>query len=133
MPRVTWPLRQGSPVIRVVLTLAAGSQPLPLWLLLANTGAGNGTSRFELILEESDCLHCGGKPSAPVGLGGAYAGQYPVYQLQVQLPELGFARAVRVVGVPTNPRGFEGIAAFHLLNRFTYGNFGNRKEFGLET
>src|SRR5205823_14717487 len=109
-----------------------GKQPLPL-LLLADTGAGSRTSRFELILDESDCLLCGGKTSSMIGLGGAYAGQYPIYQLRVQVPELGFARAVRVVGVPANPRGFEGIAGFRFLNRFTYGNFGNPAEFGLET
>jgi hypothetical protein len=80
MPRVTWPLRQGSPTVRVVLTLAAGDHPLPLFLL-ADTGAGNNTSRFELILEESDCLLCGGQPRSPVALGGAYAGSFPLYQL----------------------------------------------------
>lgn len=68
-----------------------------------------------------------------VGLGGAYAGQYPLYQLRLQVPELGFAAAVRVVGVPTNPQYFEGIAGFRFLNRFTYGNFGIPAEFGLET
>jgi hypothetical protein len=35
--------------------------------------------------------------------------------------------------VPANPQGFEGIAGFRFLNRFTYGNFGNPAEFGLET
>src|SRR5262245_16613614 len=111
MPRVTWLLGQGCPAIRVVLTLKAANQPLPLFLL-ADTGAGNNTSRFELVLEESDCLLCGGKASATVGLGGAYAGYYPVYILQVQIPELGFDLPVEVAGVPANPQGFEGIAGF---------------------
>jgi len=110
----------------------SGNQPLPLFLL-ADTGAGGNTSRFELILEESDCLLCGGKTSAMVGLGGAYTGQYPLYLLRVQVPELGFDDPVAVVGVPANPPGFEGIAGFRFLNRFTYGNFGNPAEFGLET
>ena len=102
MPRATWSLRQGCPVIRVVLTLAAGNHPLPLFLL-ADTGAGSNSCRFELLLEESDCLLCGGKPIAPVGLGGGLTGQYPVYVLPVQIPELGFDVPVRVVEVPTNP------------------------------
>jgi hypothetical protein len=89
-------------------------------------------SPYELILEESDCLLCGGQASATVRLTGAYAGQYPLYQIPVQIPELGFATPIRVVGVPVNPRGFEGIACFRFLNRFTYGNFGNPAEFGLE-
>src|SRR2546430_14567422 len=106
MPRATWPLRQGSPAVRVVLTLRAGNQPLPLFLL-AVTAAGNSTSRFELILEESDCLLCGGQPQAPVVLGGAYSGSFPVYQLRVQIPELGFDAPVRIVGVPHNPQRSE--------------------------
>jgi len=132
MPRAVWPLRQGCPAIRVVLTLAAGSQQLPVFLL-ADTGAGSSTSRFELLLEESECLFCGGQPRASVILGGAYGGSFPLYQVRVQIPELGFDVPIHVVGVPANPRGFEGIASFRFLNRFTYGNFGNPREFGLET
>jgi hypothetical protein len=75
----------------VILTLAAGKQPLPL-VLLADTGAGSTTARFDLVLDESDCLLCGGKPSAMVHLEGAYAGDYPVYQLRVKPPELAFSR-----------------------------------------
>jgi hypothetical protein len=112
--------------------MLAGNQPLPLFLL-ADTGAGDSTSRFELILEESDCLLCGGQPHSPVVLSGAYAGSFPRYQLRVQVPELGFDVPLHVVGVPSHPQGFEGIAAFRFLNRFTYGNFGNPAEFGLET
>jgi hypothetical protein len=87
---------------------------------------------FDLILEESDCLLCGGQPQVSVQLGGAYTGPFPLYQLQVQIPELGFDAPVHVVGVPANPRDFEGIAGFRFLNRFAYGNFGNPGEFGLE-
>jgi len=132
MPRATWPLRQGCPSIRVVLTLVAGNQPLPLFLL-AGTGAGNNTARFELILEESDCLLSGGQPRSPVTLGGAYSGSFPLYQVRIQVPELGFDVPVHVVGVPVRQPGFDGIAGFRFLNRFTYGNFGNNAEFGLET
>lgn len=132
MTRVTWPLHQGCPIIKVVLTLAAGGHPLPL-TLLADTGGGGNTAHFELLLEESDCLLCGGKSSTTTLLGGAYTGRYPLYRLRVQNPALGIDSAVDVVGVPAAPSGFEGIAGFRFLNRFTYGNFGNRSEFGLET
>jgi hypothetical protein len=30
------------------------------------------------------------------------------------------------------PRPFDGIACFRFLNRFTYGNFGDPNQFGLE-
>lgn len=132
MPRATWPLRHGCPAIPVVLTLAAGGQPLPLFVL-ADTGAGNSTSSFELLFEESDCLLCGGNPMRTVALTGTYSGQFPLYHLRVQVPELGFDLPVHVVGVPANLQGFEGVACFRFLNRFTYGNFGNPAEFGLET
>jgi hypothetical protein len=63
---------------------------------------------------------------------GAYAGSFPLYQLRIQVPELGFDVPLLVVGVPAAPHGFEGVAGFRFLNRFTYGNFGNPAEFGLE-
>lgn len=37
-----------------------------------------------------------------------------------------------VVGVADTPKGFDGIACFPFLNRFTYGNFGDRASFTLE-
>jgi hypothetical protein len=130
MPRATWPLCHGRPSIQVVLMLA-GNQPLTLDLL-ADTGAGTITSVFDLILEEGDCLLCGGRPTSSVALGGAYAGSFPLFSLRVQIPALGFDRDLPVVGVPAAPRGFKGIAGFRFLNQFTYGNFGNPGEFGLE-
>jgi hypothetical protein len=132
MPRATWPLRLGCPTIRIVLTLAAGNQPLPCYLI-ADTGAGTVASGFDLLLPESDCLLCGGSLWSSVALGGAYAGSFSLYLLRVQIPELGFDSFLRVVGVPTPPTGFAGIASFCFLNQFTYGNFGNPGEFGLET
>lgn len=54
------------------------------------------------------------------------------YLIRVQVPRLGFDRNVRVVGVPSLPAGFDGIACFRFLNRFTYGNFGDPSQFGLE-
>ena len=65
-------------------------------------------------------------------LGGAYSGRYRVYVVPAQIPALGFAQNIPVVGVPSVPTRFNGIAAFRFLNRFTYGNFGDPGQFGLE-
>jgi hypothetical protein len=132
MPRVEWPLRNGRPWVEVVLTLAPAGQPL-VRALLADTGAGSSNSIFDLILDEVDCVLCGGIPGASVALGGAYVGSFPLYDVSVQIPTLGFAKNLRVVGVPALLAGFEGIACFSFLNRFHYGNFGDRGVFGLES
>jgi hypothetical protein len=50
----------------------------------------------------------------------------------VRLPALGFDEIVRVVGVPSVPAGFDGLACFAFLDRFTYSNFGDPDQFGLE-
>ena len=100
MPTLQWPLRRGRPHVEVVLTLALGGQPL-IRSLLADTGAGSQSSVFELILDEDDCLLCGGNPDQLVTLGGAFSGSFPAYLLFVQIPSLGFAQNVRVVGVPS--------------------------------
>jgi hypothetical protein len=131
MPRVQWRLRQGRPCIEVLLTQAAGGQQAPR-VLLADTGAGARHATFELVLDEADCLVCGGNPLAPVTLSGAYVGSFPTYAVPVQLPGLGFVQNLRAVGVPSTPKGFDGIACFQFLNRFTYGNFGDTGQFGLE-
>jgi hypothetical protein len=131
MPRVQWPLRHHRPCVEITLTLAQGGQSL-LRMLLADTGAGSLMSGFELLLDEDDCLLCGGVPAPSVTLSGAYGGPFPTYTLSVQLPSLGFAQKVPVVGVPSVPTGFDGIACFGFLNRFTYGNFGDPRQFGLE-
>jgi hypothetical protein len=131
MPRVQWPLRHGRPCVQVVLALAQGAQQL-VRTLLADTGAGSQQADIDLLLEEDDCLLCGGYPGQPVTLGGAYAGSFPTYDLLVFLPALAFAKHLRVVGVPAKPAGFDGIACFRFLNRFTYGNWGDPGQFGLE-
>jgi hypothetical protein len=131
MPLMQWPLRNGRPCIEVVLTLAADGRPLPR-VLLADTGAGSKTARFQLILDELDCVLCGGTPLQPIQLSGAYAGAFPTYGLDVRLSALNFAQVVRVVAVPTLAPGFDGIAGFRFLNRFSYGNFGDWDGFGLE-
>src|SRR5262245_44792027 len=130
MPRITWPLHRGRPRISIDVVLAGG-QTRPLELL-ADTGAGTASSRFELILLESDCRRFGGQDASPVGLGGAYAGTFPLCDVRVCLPALAFDEEVSVVGVPSIPAGFGGLACFRFLNRFDYGNFGNPAQFGLE-
>ena len=89
MPRVQWPLHQGRPCVQVFLTLAQGGQLLPR-ILLADTGAGSRTDPFQLVLDEDDCLLCGGFPYPSVTLGGAYVGTFPIYDIPVRLPALGF-------------------------------------------
>jgi hypothetical protein len=117
--------------VKVILTLAQGGQPLER-TLLSDTGAGSQNSGFDLILDEDDCLLCGGNPLYHLVLTGAYAGSFPVYGLRVRLPALGLDQNMRSVGVPSVPAGFHGIGCFGFLNRFTYGNFGDPKQFGLE-
>jgi hypothetical protein len=131
MPRAQWPLRRGRPCLEVILTLTQGAQPL-VRTLLADTGAGSQRFDVALILQERDCLVCGGSSHRPVVLGGSYAGSFPTYTLPVHVPALAFIQDLRVVAVRSVPRGFDGIACFGFLNRFTYGNFGNPGEFGLE-
>ena len=131
MPRVQWGLRRGRPCVEVVLTLAQSGQTLPR-TLLADTGAGSQSAGIDLILDEDDCLMCGGLAGTSVILGGAYVGSFPLYDLAVELPALGFAKDLRVVGVPSVPAALDGIACFRFLNRFQYGNFGDPELFGLE-
>jgi hypothetical protein len=78
MPRVLWPLLHHRPIVEVVLTLTSGGQLL-VRQLIADTGAATALAGFELVLRENDCLACGGIPSHPVTLGGAYIGTFPVY------------------------------------------------------
>ena len=131
MPRVLWPLVSGRPCIEVTLTLAVGGQPIPL-ALLADSGAGSRNDPFGLILDEDDCLLCGGVAGEAVSLGAAYLGSFPVYLMSVQIPPIGFNGRVRAVGVGSVPANFNGIACFAFLNQFTYGNFGDSNQFGLE-
>jgi len=117
--------------VEIVLTLALGGHPISR-TLLADTGAGSRGAGIDLLLDENDCLLAGGKPSQIVMLGGSYRGAFPTYVLRVQIPALGFNRKVRAVAIASPPAGFDGIAAFGFINRFTYGNFGDANQFGLE-
>lgn len=132
MPRVVWPLHRDQPCIEIVLSSATTGQHIDR-RLLADTGAGTARAGFELLLEESLCIQAGGIPVQPVALGGAYSGAFPVYAVRIQIPALGFAQHVRVVGISTVPAGFDGLAGFRFLNRFSYGNFADSNQFGLET
>jgi hypothetical protein len=131
MPRVQWPLRAGRPCVELNLITVPAGQPLPR-SLLADSGAGSQQFRIELILLEGDCLRCGASPLKPIKLGGAYSGWYPTYVMTVELAGLGVLLNVRAAAVPSAPVGFDGIACFRFINRFTYGNFGDPTQFGLE-
>jgi hypothetical protein len=131
MPRIQWPLHLHRPQVEVRLRLAGTGQEISR-RLVADTGAGTRFDAFELILDEEDCLLGGGIFVYEVGLSGAFSGKFPVYLLDVSLPGLLFGDALPVVGAPRVPRGFDGIACFRFLSRFTYGNFGNPDTFVLE-
>ena len=132
MPRAIWTHLRGRPRIQIAFSLAASNRQV-VRNLIADTGAGNDRSTVDLILFEPDCISFGGVSSISVVLGGAFTGTFPVYHIRVQLPQLGFDRLLRVVGVPSVPTGFDGLACFRFLNRFSYGNFGDPNQFGLET
>ena len=101
MARAQWPLWRGRPIIEVTLTLASGGQQVNR-RLIADTGAGSLHSSSDLLLDEHECLLCGGTPMKAVVLGGAYVGAYPTYALQVAIPVLGFNETVSVVGLPAS-------------------------------
>jgi hypothetical protein len=91
MLRAQWPLSRGRPVIEVALILAQGGQQITR-RLIADTGVGSLHSAIELLLDEHDCLLCGGTPMKRVVLGGAYVGSYPVYALRISIRPSGSMR-----------------------------------------
>jgi hypothetical protein len=131
MTRSIWPLRNGRPTIQIELPLPDGKTVART--LLADTGAGTTRSEFELVLDEEDCLLGGAFPCDPIQLRGAYAGTFPVYLLSIRVPGIPEDHDVRAVAVEKTPAGLDGIACFRFLNRFSFGNFGNREQFGIET
>ena len=105
-------------------------------IVLADTGAGSHVAPFELLLRARDCQqYMGLHSSQTVALGGAIVGTYPIYALWMAIPALTWGRRVRVVAIPDTacPVGLDGFACFRFLNTFTYGNFGQQQQFGLET
>ncbi len=131
MPVAKWPLQNDRPMIQVVLSVMNGGQDV-IRGLVADTGAGTRQSIFQLVLAEQDCLQCGGILMGHIQLGGAYSGSFPVYLVNVRIPQLTFDEPVPIVGVSQVPQGFEGIAGFKFLNRFHYGNFGDPDHCGLD-
>lgn len=131
MSPTLWALERDRPVIHVELSPPSAGQVL-LRRLLADTGAGNRRSVWQLILEETDCLLYGGALMGHVQLGGAYSGYFPVYVVNIRVPQRNFDEPVPAVGISQPPKGFDGIAGFKFLNRFHYGNFGNQDYFGIE-
>jgi hypothetical protein len=69
--------------------------------LIADTGAGTRQSVFQLVLLENDCLQCGGIPMGQVQLGGASSGSFPLYLVEVRIPQLNFQFLTR----PRGPSG----------------------------
>jgi hypothetical protein len=96
--------------VEVILTLTQGGYPFPR-TLLADTGAGSRAAGFDLVLPEAECLMCGGIWFPPVPLGGTYLGSFPLYELAVGVPALGFNQRLFAVGVPSIPVQI----AFHSL------------------
>ena len=134
MARVTWPLEHNRPIVQLQLVNTASGHTVTR-TLLADTGAGTLDAPFELILRVDDCQrYMVLQSSDDVALGGAIVGTYPIYAMQVGIPELTVVRRVRVVAVPDSacPAGLDGVACFRFLTSFTYGNFGERQRFGLE-
>ena len=134
MPRMCWSLRNDRPCIQVKLVMPNLTSTVTR-TLLADIGAGPLHSPFELIFSESDCRQFGRQQTGSVSLGGAYRGIFPFYSVRIEISALSFGRRVTVVPVPDAqlPIGFNGIAVFRFINRFTYGNFGNPNQFCLET
>jgi hypothetical protein len=130
MTPIRWRLQYDRPWIEV--TLSQNGVQDCVYRLVADTGAGTRRALFQLILTENDCLQCGGVLIRHTQLGGAYTGWFPVYLVEVRVPQLNFDEYVPIVGVPKVPQGFDGIAGLKFLNRFHYGNFGDADYFGLD-
>ena len=134
MPRAMWRLVSHRPVIEAVLAVPGATQRATL-TLLADTGAGGEDAPFALVLRQSDCRQFRIMRSGDVVLAGALSGTFPTYAVWVEIPALAFADFVVAAAVPDAqvPSGLDGIASFRFLNSFTYGNFGDPNQFGLET
>lgn len=86
MPPVRWPLRSRRSAIALTLPQARGKR---VRHLIADTGAGFDQATFELLLREADCQGSGEPPAmGQVHLGGAYAGWFNVYLVEVRIARL---------------------------------------------
>jgi len=131
MPRAEWNFVAKRPVVKIEFQIVATGQRTEL-TLLADTGAGESDSEFDLILSEHDCDRFDGVLTRSVELVGAYIGRFPVYMMVAWIPSIGFSDFVRVAGVATSPERHDGVACLPFFNQFTYGNFGRPDSFGLE-
>jgi hypothetical protein len=109
----------------------AGGPPLPR-TLLADTGAGTENVAVRLLLRDADCISCGVRQPGTIGLGRAYRGPHLVYLVRIAIPALGYAKDLQAAAIAAPPAYFDGTACFSFLNEFTYGNFGDPRQFGLE-
>lgn len=133
MPRASWTLVVGQPVLQIELKEKQSGFILTR-TLLADTGGGSSSVPVHIVLSVEDVERCGGIFRGHVGAGGAIAGDFKAYALDITIPALNLVSRVNIMAVPaeTLPDGLQGIACFRFLNSFTYGNFGNPAEFGLE-
>ncbi len=134
MPRECWVLQRRRPVVEIVFQRTDG-QSITL-TLLADTGGGDLNLPFHLILSEEDCKHLSGRSAPPVLLNRPFSGgsrKCQAWQLDAFIPSLGVTQRVIAAAVPAKELPFHGIAVFCFLNIFTYGNFGDGTQFGLET
>lgn len=132
MAPVFWSLHHGRPCIEVQIKRTIDGLMLTR-RLLADTGAGPVFSTFDLLLGAADCLRCSVAFVRTVQLAGAYRGMFPIHVVPVHIASLGLSANFRAVASNSVPPGFDGIACFRFLNQFTYGNFGQSHQFGLET
>ena len=132
MARASWRLHVDLPVVEVVLNPAPTGRRVTR-RLLADTGAGTANAPFEVLMDEDDCLRCGGVPAQPVRLGGTYSGAFPRYYIRLEIPQLNTDVGVFAVGLPSVPDDVDGIACFRFLNRLNYGDFGDPGMFGLKS
>jgi len=133
MSRVSWPLQNGRPVIRLTLFAAEGGQKYTR-TLLADTGGGRRNSRWDVILSMDDCRLFGLNQVGLVYLGGAYSGDFPLVMVRAAIPALQVTCNLITVVIPSAQLrpGTDGLVGFRFLNSFHYGNFGNPEQFGME-
>lgn len=133
MPRQTWLLHRDVPVIEVQL-FEHFTRSWISCVLLADTGAGPRFSPVEIVLSHGDIARFGMEESGSASVSGALQGRLQIYEVELQIPLLSVSRPVRALSAPASSllMGLDGIAAFRFLNSFSFGNFGNAGEFGLE-
>lgn len=135
MSGATWSLHDGRfPCVEVEF-IARDGQILRR-KLLADTGCGASDALFDVVLSEADCLSLGAIPIVEESFTGAVSGTFSLYLTEAQIPKLRWQQCVFAVGVPSDmslPTPLDGLASFHFLNQFHYGNFGDPERFGLGT